>query len=89
MIKYSVGILSFILITSSLESYPQGIREKDKPNIILVLADDLGYGDLGCFGQEYIKTPNLDKMAAEGIRFINHYSGSSVCAPSRSTFVQH
>jgi len=87
MIKYSVGILSFILISSSLKSYPQGIREKEKPNIILILADDLGYGDLGCFGQEYIKTPNLDKIAAEGIRFIDHYSGSSVCAPSRSTLM--
>ena len=55
-----------------------------KPNIIYILADDLGYGDLGCFGQKDIRTPNLDRMAHEGIRFTQHYSGSTVCAPSRS-----
>ncbi len=54
-----------------------------KPNIIYILADDLGYGDLGCYGQKQIKTPALDKMAAEGMRFTQHYAGSTVCAPSR------
>jgi len=54
-----------------------------KPNIIFILADDLGYGDLGCYGQETIRTPNLDQMAAEGMRFMDHYAGSTVCAPSR------
>jgi arylsulfatase len=55
----------------------------DKPNIIFILADDLGYGDLGCYGQEKIETPNLDGLAAGGMRFTQHYSGSPVCAPSR------
>ena len=55
----------------------------DRPNIIYILADDLGYGDLGCYGQATLTTPNLDKMAADGIRFTRHYAGSTVCAPSR------
>jgi len=56
---------------------------KNRPNIIFILADDLGYGDLGCYGQQTIKTPNIDKLAAEGMRFTDHYAGSTVCAPSR------
>src|SRR5688500_1316492 len=54
-----------------------------KPNVIFILADDLGYGDLGSFGQTRIQTPNLDRMAAEGVRFTQAYAGSTVCAPSR------
>jgi len=53
------------------------------PNVIFILADDLGYGDLGCYGQKQIQTPQLDKMAAEGMRFTQCYSGSTVCGPSR------
>ncbi|MBC2839344.1 arylsulfatase [Robiginitalea sp. SC105] len=54
-----------------------------KPNIIYILADDLGYGDLGAYGQQRIETPNLDRLAASGIRFTRHYAGAPVCAPSR------
>lgn len=54
-----------------------------KPNIIFILADDLGYGDLGSYGQKLIKTPNLDKMAANGMKFTDFYTGNTVCAPSR------
>lgn len=58
-----------------------------KTNVIYILADDLGYGDLGSYGQEKIKTPNLDRMAEQGMRFTQHYSGSTVCAPSRSSLM--
>lgn len=54
-----------------------------QPNIIIILADDLGYGELGCYGQKKIRTPRLDRMAAEGLRFTSAYSGNAVCAPSR------
>lgn len=56
---------------------------EQKPNIILLLADDLGYGDVGCYGQQKIRTPNIDRLAAEGMRFTQGYAGSAVCAPSR------
>ena len=51
------------------------------PNIIFILADDLGYGDLGCYGQTKIKTPHIDRLAKAGIRFSNFYAGSTVCPP--------
>ena len=53
------------------------------PNIIYIYADDLGYGELGCYGQSRIKTPHLDQLAREGMRFTHHYSSAPVCAPSR------
>jgi arylsulfatase A-like enzyme len=59
------------------------VSASHKPNIIFILADDLGYGDLGCYGQTRIKTPNIDKLASEGIRFTDCYAGSTICAPSR------
>lgn len=62
-----------------------GCRDDNRePNIIFIYADDLGIGDLGCYGQKYILTPNIDKMAKEGMIFTNHYSGSAVSSPSRS-----
>ncbi len=57
--------------------------EEKPPNIVFMIADDLGYGDLGCYGQKKIRTPNIDRLAAEGMRFTTHYAGSNVCAPSR------
>ncbi len=60
---------------------------KSKPNIIYILADDLGYGDLSCYGQEKFSTPNIDKLAKEGMLFTQHYSGAPVCAPSRSALL--
>ena len=63
------------------------LKAKAKPNLIFIMADDLGYGDLGCFGQKLIKTPCLDQMAKEGMKFTRFYSGSTVCAPSRSVLM--
>jgi arylsulfatase A-like enzyme len=77
-------VLGLGAITSLAIAQPANFR---KPNIIFILADDLGYGDLGCYGQTKIKTPSLDRMAAEGIRFTNFYAGSTVCAPSRCTLM--
>ena len=57
------------------------------PNIVLILADDLGYGELGCYGQTKIRTPNIDRLAREGMRFTQHYSGAPVCAPARCTLM--
>ena len=62
-------------------------RAYRNPNIIFILADDLGYGELGCYGQEKIRTPNIDQLAAQGMRFTQHYSGSPVCAPSRCSLL--
>ena len=56
-----------------------------KPNIIFILTDDLGYGDLSCYGQKTWKTPNLDRMAEEGIRFTDFYTTSPVCSPARAS----
>jgi arylsulfatase A-like enzyme len=62
-------------------------EKTNQPNIIFVMADDLGYGDLGCYGQKRIATPNIDKLAREGIRFTDCYAGSTICAPSRSVLM--
>ncbi len=75
-------------IAISLASCSSGEKAKNrkiphKPNIIYIMADDLGYGDLGCYGQEKTRTPNLDKMASQGKMFTQHYAASTVSAPSR------
>jgi arylsulfatase A-like enzyme len=61
--------------------------QQTRPNIILILADDLGYGELGCYGQKLIATPHVDQLAAEGMRFTQFYAGNTVCAPSRSVLM--
>src|ERR1044071_10497709 len=65
----------------------RGTRSGRRPNIILVVADDLGRGDLGAYGQRFIRTPNLDRMAREGLRFTDAYAPSPVCATSRASFM--
>jgi arylsulfatase A-like enzyme len=80
-------LLSAVLVPLALLTPPAAsdarAGEARRPNLIFILADDLGYGDLGCYGQQKIKTPNLDRLAAQGVRFTQAYAGSTVCAPSR------
>ena len=64
-------------------SFTLSFARDGKPNVIFILADDLGYKELGCYGQTKIRTPHLDKLAEEGMRFTRNYSGNAVCAPSR------
>src|SRR5215471_4747830 len=80
LLCWRVSLALSALGASSDSLHPATPRQ---PSIILILADDLGYGDLGCYGQTRIKTPNIDRLAAEGIRFTDFYAGSTVCAPSR------
>jgi len=81
-------ILALWLFSSGCGSKPStGSKENTPPNIIYILADDLGYGDLSCYGQDKFSTPHLDQLARQGIRFTRHYSGSTVCAPSRSVLM--
>ena len=74
-------VIGLVVCLSSVIVTAKSISER--PNIIIILADDLGWGDLGCYGQKDIKTPHLDRMAVEGTRFTRVYAGSTVCAPSR------
>jgi arylsulfatase len=74
----------FVLAASALTSVLRPVEATQQPpNIVYILADDLGYAELGCYGQEKIKTPNIDRLASEGLRFTQHYCGNAVCAPSR------
>ncbi|MBR8535156.1 arylsulfatase [Carboxylicivirga sediminis] len=72
-----------ISLNGCLTTNTKQTKEANKPNIIYILADDLGYGELGCYGQKQIETPHIDALAASGMLFKQHYSGAPVCAPSR------
>lgn len=80
-------LLVGLILTACGNKQTSKHEEIPPPNIIYILADDLGYGDLGCYGQEKFSTPNLDQLAEDGIRFTRHYSGCTVCAPSRSVLM--
>jgi arylsulfatase len=81
--KVIAEIASLYLISGLVHAAVPAPAKGNKPNIIYILADDLGYGDLGCYGQKLIETPNIDRLATNGMRFTQHYSGAPVCAPSR------
>lgn len=81
--KYFFILILFSLAACTQKALSPKNSASTKPNIIYIYADDLGYGELGCYGQTKIRTPNLDRMAAEGLRFTQHYASAPVCAPSR------
>ena len=81
----SISLISGTLLLSTLSA--NGQKKDSKPNIIFILCDDMGYGDLGCYGQPFIRTPHIDAMASEGMRFTQAYAGSPVSAPSRASFM--
>jgi arylsulfatase A-like enzyme len=89
--KYFLSCVQYLFVSCTILSCTNSDNTTDekveKPNIIYILADDLGYGDLGCYGQQIIKTPAIDRMASEGMRFTNHYAGNAVCAPSRNNLL--
>lgn len=76
-----------ILASMALASCTSQEKEKQLPNIVFILADDLGYGDLSCYGQQKFRTPNIDKLASQGMMFRQHYTGCTVSAPSRSSLM--
>lgn len=82
-----LACFSIIFNASFAQQIKTPPKNISKPNIIFILADDLGYGDIGVYGQQKIKTPNIDRMAKQGMMFTQFYSGISVCAPSRSSFI--
>jgi arylsulfatase A len=80
MTMVAMGVSLLVLASASAEN-PR------TPNIIYILADDLGMGDLGIYGQEKLKTPNIDRIGREGMLFHDHYSGNTVCSPSRAVLM--
>ena len=88
MIKTVLFSALLAVLLSSCNTGPRQQKEsQQKPNIIYILADDLGYGDLSCYGQKHFQTPNIDNLAETGMRFTQHYAGCTVCAPSRSSLM--
>lgn len=77
----------FLLVAVMLALVASGLRAENKPNVIIIYADDLGYGDLSCYGSETIATPCIDRMASEGLRFVDFYSASPFCSPSRAALL--
>src|SRR5690606_41368385 len=80
------SIFSVLIFSCYLLAFNPGYGQQ-KPNIIFILADDLGFGDVGFNGQKLIKTPHIDNLAKQGMQFSNFYAGTTVCAPSRSTLL--
>lgn len=82
-----IRILSIALLSAAAGGATLAAADSQRPNLIFILADDLGYGEVGCYGQKVIQTPEIDRMASEGMRFTQFYAGATVCAPSRSVLM--
>lgn len=81
------GGMAVLSVFTACQSSQKQEKKKLKPNIVYILADDLGYGDLSCYGQQKFQTPNIDRLASQGMLFTQHYAGCTVCAPSRSSLM--
>ena len=76
-----------LILTIAMMCLGLMLEAKQKPNFIFIMVDDAGYGDFSCYGQKLFKTPNIDRMAAAGMKFTQHYAGSTVCAPTRCSLL--
>jgi len=85
MIKPLLPLIGFIILITSCHNTKN--ETKTKPNFVIVFADDLGYGDLGCYGAQDVQTPNIDQLASEGLKFTDFQVASSVCSPSRAALL--
>src|SRR6187401_96299 len=88
--KILVRFLSYVIVVVGLSGFKQLEEQQEKantPNVILILMDDMGYGDLECYGGFPYKTPNINKLAADGMRFTNFYAAQATCSASRSAFL--
>src|SRR5437660_4412642 len=75
------------IIAVALGLLPASLFAADRPNVVLIVADDLGWADLGCYGSKYHKTPHLDRLAADGVRFTQAYAAAPVCSPTRASII--
>ena len=80
-------LLSALLVIITGSCNNQNISNSNRPNIVLLLADDLGWAELGCYGNNFNETPNLDRMAREGMRFTHAYASAPVCSPYRASLL--
>ena len=74
-----------LFLNGCIMTYQAAVQET--PNVLLIMADDLGIGDIGCFGNHTIKTPNIDRIASEGVKLTHHLAAASMCTPSRAAFL--
>ena len=82
-----MNLLRFTILLAALAPFLSVLAEERSPNVIFVLTDDLGYSDVGCYGATKVKTPNIDRLAAEGLRFTHFHTAASICSPSRAAFL--